>query len=100
MHQITEKFKIPTYECKQTHEFVGTEWIPKQSSERYFVSKYENNEIIIADILFTFMRTVDGHDEYENDIGVSLGIPHDEPYTFILVSSAKATTLHCEEATR
>lgn len=96
MHQITENLKFSTYECRLTHKFISTEWVPSQSSERYFASKYDRNQIVIADILFTFMRIADGHDEYENDTGIRLDIPHDEPYTFILLSNEERTALHCE----
>jgi len=82
--------------CKQTYELKDTEWIASETNELFELSYYDmRSKVTIDDMEFTYKRANSEYDEYHFKNLLGLGIFHDDPLAFILMSNEKSVILRC-----
>ena len=82
--------------CKQTHELKDTEWVLSETEELFELSYYNmKSKVIINDMVFDYVKANIEYDEYDFKDLVGLGIFHDDPLAFLLMSDEKSVLLRC-----
>ena len=82
--------------CKQTHELKDTEWVISETEELFQLSYYSmKSKVTINDMDFNYIKANDEYDEYNFKNLLGLGIFHDDPLAFLLMSDEKSIVLRC-----
>jgi len=82
--------------CKQTHELKDTEWVLSETEELFQLSYYSmKSKVTINNMEFNYIKANDEYDEYNFKNLVGLGIFHDDPLAFLLMSDEKSIVLRC-----
>lgn len=82
--------------CKQTHELKDTEWVISETEELFQLSYYSmKSKVTINDMEFNYIKANDEYDEYNFKNLLGLGIFHDDPLAFLLMSDEKSIVLRC-----
>ena len=82
--------------CKQTHELKDTEWVIAETEELFQLSYYSmKSKVTINDMEFNYIKANDEYDEYNFKNLLGLGIFHDDPLAFLLMSDEKSIVLRC-----
>ena len=82
--------------CKQTHELKDTEWIISETEELFQLSYYSmKSKVTINNMEFNYIKANDEYDEYNFKNLLGLGIFHDDPLAFLLMSDEKSIVLRC-----
>ena len=82
--------------CKQTHELKDTEWEISETEELFQLSYYSmRSKVTINNMEFNYIKANDEYDEYNFKNLLGLGIFHDDPLAFLLMSDEKSIVLRC-----